>query len=62
LVVAKVRERRAVNKRAAEKRDTDRFNFKKVNEGDVTEQYEVTIRKKFAVLENLEDSGDINRA
>jgi hypothetical protein len=32
------------------------------NERDVKEQYEVTIRNKFAALENLEDCGDINRA
>jgi hypothetical protein len=35
LVVAKVRERLAVSKRAVEKRDTERFNVKKLNEGDV---------------------------
>jgi hypothetical protein len=29
---------------------------------DVKEQYQVTIRNKFAVLENLEDSRDINGA
>jgi hypothetical protein len=62
LVVAKVRERLAVSKRAAQKVDTERFNVKKLNEGDVKEQYQVTIRNKFAALENLEDSGDINRA
>jgi hypothetical protein len=28
----------------------------------VKEQYQVTIRNKFAALENLEDSGDISRA
>jgi uncharacterized FlaG/YvyC family protein len=62
LVVAKVRERLAVSKRAAQKIDTERFNVKKLNEGDVKEQYQVTIRNKFSALENLEDSGDINRA
>jgi uncharacterized FlaG/YvyC family protein len=61
-VVAKARERLAVSKRAAQKIDTERFNVKKSNEGDVREQYEVTIRNKFAALEFLEDSGDINRA
>jgi hypothetical protein len=40
----------------------ERFNVKKLNEGDVKGQYQVTIRNKFAALENLEDSGDINRA
>jgi hypothetical protein len=62
LVVAKVRERMAVSKQAAQKIDTERFNVKKLNKRDVKEQYQVTIRNKFAALENLENSGDINRA
>jgi hypothetical protein len=62
LVVAKVRERLAVSKRGAQKIDTERFNAKKLNEEDVKEQYQVTIRNKFAALENLDDSGDINSA
>jgi hypothetical protein len=62
LVVAKVRERLAVGKRAAQKIDMERFNLKKLNEEDVKEQYQVTTRNKFAALENLEYSGDINGA
>jgi arginine utilization protein RocB len=62
LAVAKVRERLAVSKRAAQKADTETFNVKKLDEGDLKEQYQVTIRNKFAVLVNLEDSRDINRA
>jgi hypothetical protein len=62
LVVAKVRDRLAVSTRAARKRDTERFNVEKLNEGDVKEQYQVKNRNKFAALENFEDSGDINRA
>jgi hypothetical protein len=62
LVVAKVRERLAVSKRAAHKIDMEKFNIKKLDEGNVNEQYQVTIRNKFAALENLEDSGDINGA
>jgi Zn-finger nucleic acid-binding protein len=57
-----VRERLAVSRRAAEKIDTERFNVKKLNDGDVKERYQVTIRNKFAPLENLEDNGDINGA
>jgi hypothetical protein len=57
-----VRERLAVSKRAAQKIDIERFNVRKLNEGDVKEQYQVTIRNTFAALENLEDSGDINGA
>jgi hypothetical protein len=40
----------------------DRFNLKNLNEGDVTEQYPVTTRNKFAALEISEDNGDINSA
>jgi hypothetical protein len=58
----KVRERLAVSKRAAQKVDTGRYNVKKINEGGVKEQYQVTIRNMFAGLENLQDSGDIKRA
>jgi hypothetical protein len=42
--------------------DMDRFNPKKLNEGDVKEQYYVTIKNRFTVLENSEDNGDINTA
>jgi hypothetical protein len=59
LVVAKVRERLAVSKRAAKNTDMDKFNLNKLNEGEVKEQYHVTIRDKFSVLENLKDNGDI---
>jgi hypothetical protein len=62
LVVAKVGERLAVSKRAAQKIDTERFDVKMLNEGEVKEQYQVTIRNKFAALEILEDSGEIIRA
>jgi hypothetical protein len=37
--------------------DTERFNAKKLNEGHVKEKYQLTIRKKYAALENLDDSG-----
>jgi hypothetical protein len=40
----------------------ERFNVKKLNEGDVKEQHQVTIRNMFAALETLQDSGDINGA
>jgi hypothetical protein len=54
LVVAKIRKRLAVSKRPANKIDVDRFNPKKLNEGEVKEQYQVTIKNRFSVLENLE--------
>jgi hypothetical protein len=51
-----------VSKRAARKIDTERFYVKKLDEGDVKEQYQVTIRKTLAAMDKIEDSGDINRA
>jgi hypothetical protein len=57
-----MRERLTVSKRAAKKIDMERFNVKKLNEGDVKEQYKVTIRNKFAALQNVEDSGYISGA
>jgi hypothetical protein len=51
-----------MGKRAAQNIDMERFNAKKLNDGDVKEQYQITIRNKSVALENLEDSGDINGA
>jgi hypothetical protein len=39
----------------------ERFNIKNLNEGEVKEQHQVTIRNKCEALENLEESADINR-
>jgi hypothetical protein len=44
------------------KMDVEIFNLKQLNEEDVKEQYQVTIKNTFAALENLDDNGDINRA
>jgi hypothetical protein len=62
LVVAKVRERLAVTKRMVKMMDVERFNLKQLNEEEVKEQYQVTIKTKFSALENLDDNRDINRA
>jgi hypothetical protein len=62
LVVAKVRERLAVNKQAAEKSDVQRFNLSKLSELEVRKWYQIEISNRFAALENLIDSKDINRA
>jgi hypothetical protein len=62
LVVAKVRERLAVSKRMVKKIGVERFNLNQLNEEEVKEQYQVTIKNKFAALENLDDNGDINKA
>ena len=60
LVVAKVRERLAVSKQAAQKFDGERFNLRKLNELEVRKQYQTEITNTFAALENLKDSEDIN--
>jgi hypothetical protein len=40
----------------------ERFNLKQLNDEEVKEKYQVTIKNKFAALENLDDNGDINKA
>ena len=62
LVVAKIRERLAVSKQAAQKFDGERFNLLKLNMLEVRKQYQIEITNRFAALENLSDSEDINRA
>jgi hypothetical protein len=62
LVVAKVRKRLAVSKRMVKKLDVERFNLKQLKGEEVKEQYQITIKNKFASLENLDDNGDIDRA
>ena len=62
LVVAKVREKLAVIKEAAQRFDGERFNLKKQNELEVRKQYQMEITNRFAALENLSDDEDISRA
>jgi hypothetical protein len=62
LVVAKVSKRLAVNKQAAEKCDVDRLNLRKLSDLEVRRQYQIKISNRFAALENLNDSEDINRS
>ena len=62
LVVAKVRERLAVSKQAAQKFDGERFNLGKLNELEVRKQYQIEITNRFAALGNLCDNEEINRA
>jgi hypothetical protein len=52
MVLAGVRERLAVRKRATPKMDRDRFNLK-LNKREDKEQYQFTTTKKFPALENL---------
>jgi 50S ribosomal subunit-associated GTPase HflX len=60
-VVAKVKERLALSKPAAQKFDGERF-LRKLNELAVRKHYQIEVSNRFAVLENLSDSEDINRA
>ena len=40
----------------------ERFNLRKLNELEVRKQYQIESSNRFATLENLGDSEDINRA
>jgi hypothetical protein len=44
LVLSKVRERLAMSKRMVKKMDMEIFNVKQLNEKEVKEQYQVTIK------------------
>jgi hypothetical protein len=61
-VVAKVRDRLAVIKQAAQKFDVERFNLKQLSELEVRQQYLIKTSNRFAAWENLNVSEDINRA
>ena len=61
-MVAKVTERMAVNKQAAQRFAGERFNLRKLNELEVRKGYQIEIKNRFAVLENLSNDEDINRA
>jgi hypothetical protein len=62
LVVAKVKERLAVSKQAAQKFDGERFNLRRLKEPEVKEKYQIEIINRFAALENLSVDEDVNRA
>ena len=61
LVIAKVRERLAVGKQAAQRFDRQRFNLRKLNELEVRKKYQIEITNRFAALENLNGDEDVNR-
>jgi hypothetical protein len=62
LVVAKVRERLAVNKQRSQRFDMERFNLKKLNEVGGKEQFHVEVSNRFAALEDLDTEVEINSA
>jgi lipoate-protein ligase A len=60
--VAKLRERISVSKRARLKFDLERFDLEKLDDVEVKEKYQVEIPNRFAALESLDESFDINNA
>ena len=60
-LVAKVREKLAVRKQAAQKSEGRRFNLRKLNDLEVRTQYQIEITNRFAALENVREDEDINR-
>jgi hypothetical protein len=61
-VVAKVRERLAVNKQRSHRFDMERFNLKKLNDVEGKEQFRVEGSNRFAALEDLDTEVEINSA
>ena len=61
-MAAKVREKLAVSKQAAQKLDGERFNLRKLNELEVRKQCQIEIENRLAALENLNDNEDLSRA
>jgi hypothetical protein len=61
-VVAKIRERIAVNKQTSYRLHMDRFNLKKLNNAESKEQYHVDVSKMSAALEDLDAEVDISSA
>ena len=61
-MVAKVRERLAVSKQIIKKFDVEKFNLRTLNELEVRKEYQTKISNRFAALDNLSDSEEINRA
>jgi hypothetical protein len=60
-VVAVIRERLSVSKRARQQYDLQRFYLKKLNCAKVKGQYPLKISDRFAALENLDDNVGMNR-
>jgi hypothetical protein len=60
LVVAKIRERIAVNKQGSHKFHMERFNLKNFNVVEDKEKYRVEVSNRFAALEDLDAEVEIN--
>jgi hypothetical protein len=62
LLVAKVRERLAVNQQRSQIFHMERFNLKKSNDVEGKENYRVIVSNRFAFFEDLDAEVDINSA
>ena len=58
---AKLRERLAVCKQAAQKFEGEKFNLRKLKELEVKEKYQIEITNRSAALENINVDEDVNR-
>jgi hypothetical protein len=58
--VVKLRERISVSKRARQKFDIESFDLKNLDHVEVKEKHQVEISNRFAPLERLDESFDIN--
>jgi hypothetical protein len=59
-VVAKFKERLAVNKQRLQRFHMERFNLGKLNEVERKEQYRVEVSNRFATLKDLDAEEEIN--
>jgi hypothetical protein len=59
-VVAKIKEKLAVNKQGSHKFHMERSNLKKLDEVQCKEQCRVEVSNRFAGLEDLDDKVEIN--
>jgi hypothetical protein len=61
-LVAKVRERLAVNKQRSHRFHMGKFNLKKLNEVEGKEQFRIEVSNRFAALEELNTEVEIKTA
>jgi hypothetical protein len=60
--VAKLRGRISVSKQARQKFDIEKFDLENLDDIEVKEKYQVEISNRFAALEILDESFDINNS
>jgi hypothetical protein len=60
VIVARVKERLAVNKQISHSLHTERFDLKKLNDVEDKEQFRVEVPNRFTALEDLDTEVEIN--